>query len=238
MIDHDEADELLAGYVLGSLTGADADAADRLLDEHVPDCITCRGTLDAFRGVTGELGLVADPLAPPEPLFPRLERELAGGRRRRIPQWGPARMVAGAAAAVLLIGVVGLSLMHDGGSGPSELLTKADLATVTDLARSPGSHVTPVGQAPAGAPSEVEPPAHDELYVMWTGVPTPGTGFTYRLWAVRGDAVTYLGDFLPDNGVVALRIAVDPTTVDHLLITSEPLGSPPSQPVPSLQQAG
>jgi hypothetical protein len=233
VIDHDAADELLAGYVLGSLTGADADAADRLLDEHVPDCITCRGTLDAFRGVTGELGLVADPLAPPEPLLPRLERELAGGRRRRFPQWGPARVVAGAAAAVILIGVVGLALVNDAGSGPSQLLTKADLATVTTLASSPGTQNTKVGEA-----TEVEPPTHDELYIMWTGVPAPGAGFTYRLWAVRGDAVTYLGDFLPDNGVVALRIAVDPTTVDKLLITSEQLGSPPSQPVEPLQQAG
>ena len=85
---------------------------------------------------------------------------------------------------------------------------------------------------------QLEPPAHDQLYMMWTGVPAPGAGFTYRLWAIRGDSVTYLGDFLPDNGVVALRIAVDPTTVDSLLITLESLGSPPSQPVESVQQAG
>jgi predicted anti-sigma-YlaC factor YlaD len=156
VIDHEAAEELLAGYVLGSLTGADAEAADRLLDEHVPDCITCRDTLDAFRGVTGELGLVADPLTPPEPLLPRIERELTGGRRRRLPQWRPARMVAGAAAAVVLIGAVGLALTNDGGSGPSELLTKADLATVTDLARSPGSQTQGSGEA-----SEVEPRPHD-----------------------------------------------------------------------------
>ena len=235
MIDHDAAEELLAGYVLGSLTGADAEAADRLLDEHVPDCITCRGTLDAFRGVTGELGLVADPLAPPETLLPRIERELTGGRRRRLPQWRPARMVAGAAAAVVLIGAVGLALTNDGGNGPSELLTKADLATVTNIANASGSQITKV---PGGEASEVEPPAHDELYMMWTGVPAPGPGLTYRLWAIRGDSVTYLGDFLPENGIVALRVAVDPATVDHLLITTEALGSPPSQPVASLQQAG
>ena len=81
MIDHEAADELLAGYVLGSLTGPDAEEADRLLTEHVPDCLTCRATLDAFQGVTGELGMVADPLAPPETLLPRIERELTGGRR-------------------------------------------------------------------------------------------------------------------------------------------------------------
>ena len=32
VIDHEAAEELLAGYVLGALTGADAEAADRLLD--------------------------------------------------------------------------------------------------------------------------------------------------------------------------------------------------------------
>jgi hypothetical protein len=48
VIDHDAADELLAGYVLGSLTGPDAEEADRLLTEHVPDCLTCRSTLDGI----------------------------------------------------------------------------------------------------------------------------------------------------------------------------------------------
>ncbi|MBW8742248.1 MAG: hypothetical protein JF623_06400 [Acidobacteria bacterium] len=56
MIDHDAADELLAGYVLGSLSGPDAEEADRLLTEHVPDCLTCRTTLDAFRGSRGDGG--------------------------------------------------------------------------------------------------------------------------------------------------------------------------------------
>jgi hypothetical protein len=106
---------------------------------------------------------------------------------------------------------------------------------VTNIANSSGTHPIKV---PGGEASEVEPPAHDELYMMWTGVPAPGAGLTYRLWAIRGDSISYLGDFLPDNGVVALRIAVDPTTVDSLLITLESLGSPPSQPVASLQEAG
>ena len=237
MIDHDAADELLAGYVLGSLTGPDAEEADRLLTEHVPDCLTCRSTLDAFRGVTGELGLVADPVSPPETLLPRIERELTGGRRRGGQPWGPARIVAGAAAAVVLMGVVGLSLMNDGSSGPSQLLTKADLAQVNQLKAQPGAESAPITSTVADA-EEVEPPDHSEIYVMGT-FETPGPGSVYRLWAVRGGSMTYLGDLNPTGGVVAFRVAVDPATVDSLLLTLEPAASPPSQPVsPSAQAAG
>jgi predicted anti-sigma-YlaC factor YlaD len=234
VIDHDAADELLAGYVLGSLSGPDAEAADRLLTEHVPDCLTCRTTLDAFRGVTGDLGLVADPVTPPETLLPRMERELTEGRRRRSAQWGPARIVAGAAAAVVLMGIVGLSLLNDGGSGPSQLLTKADLAQVNELMHQPGAQSAPIDSTVAEA-QEVEPPDHRELYVMGT-FEALGPGYTYRLYAVGPDSVTYLGPLEPAIGVVAFRVAVDPSTVDHLVVQAEPAASPPSQPVSATAQ--
>ena len=236
MIDHEAADELLAGYVLGSLTGPDAVEADRLLTEHVPDCLTCRATLDAFQGVTGELGLVADPLAPPETLLPRMERELTGGRSRRagFPSWSPARVVAGAAAAVVLIGVVGLSLLNDGGSDPSQLLTKADLAQVTQLKAQPETSVAPITSSVADA-EEVEPSDHSELYVMGT-FEAAGPGLTYRLYAISGESASYLGDLNPPTGVVAFRVAVDPATVDELILRIEPVASPPSMPVTASAQ--
>jgi len=42
--DHERIDELLAGYVLLSLSGEDAAEADRILVDHVPSCATCRAT--------------------------------------------------------------------------------------------------------------------------------------------------------------------------------------------------
>jgi predicted anti-sigma-YlaC factor YlaD len=234
VIDHEAADELLAGYVLGSLTGPDAEEADRLLTEHVPDCLTCRATLDAFQGVTGELGLVADPLAPPETLLPRMERELTGGRRRSgLPSWSPARVVAGAAAAVVLIGVVGLSLLNDGGD-PSQLLTKADLAQVNQLKAQPETSVAPITSTVADA-EEVEPSDHSELYVMGT-FEAAGPGFTYRLYAVGDGSTSYIGDLNPPTGLVAFRVAVDPATVDELILQIEPVASPPSEPVTASAQ--
>ena len=69
MIDHEAIDELLAGYVLRSLTGEDAEAADRLLTDHVPECTDCRATLDAFQGLTGDIALVAAPVPVPASLI-------------------------------------------------------------------------------------------------------------------------------------------------------------------------
>lgn len=226
MIDHEAVDELLAGYVLGSLSGPDAEEADRLLTEHVPECAACRATLDAFQGVTGELGLVAGPLAPPDTLLPRMERELEDrGRRTRARGWSPARMVAGAAAAVVLVGAAGLALTQ-GGTGPSQPLTQADLAQVRTMAENPDTQVDDIG----GGTAEIVPPGREELYLMGTAVADPRPGFTYRLWAVKGAVATFVGDFQPSNGVVVLKVSVDPETVDRLLVTEEPIGSVPSQP--------
>ena len=74
--DHEQIDELLAGYVLRSLSGEDAARADRLLSEHVPTCARCRATLADFQAIMADLALEAAPLAPPDALLPRLHREL------------------------------------------------------------------------------------------------------------------------------------------------------------------
>jgi len=52
--DHERIDELLAGYVLLSLSGEDAAEADRILVDHVPSCPTCRANLSEFQAVAGE----------------------------------------------------------------------------------------------------------------------------------------------------------------------------------------
>jgi len=224
VIDHEATEALLAGYVLGSLSGGDAVEVDRLLTEHVPECGDCRATLDAFQGLTGELGMVARPLTPPETLLPRLQRSLDGSRRRGLPAWSPTRLVAAAAAAVLAVGVVGLAVTRSGG-GAEQLLSQADLVQVRTIASRADATVTPVGPA-----SEVVAPGLEELYLMGTDVPAAEVGFTYRLWAVNSEGATWIGDFVPVSGTVVLRIEVDPSTVDRLLVTLEPSGSEPGEP--------
>jgi hypothetical protein len=227
VIDHDVTDELLAGYVLGSLSGEDAAEVDRLLAEHVPECAACRATLDAFQGLTGEIGMAAAPSAPPEMLLPRLHRSLDGGRRRGLPAWSPTRLVAAAAAAVVVVGAAGLVISERAGSPPEQQrLSQADLATVRELKTQQGTQTNDID----GRATEVVPPGLEELYVIGSGIETPPAGLTYRLWTVSEQGETWVGDFVPEDGRIVLRVAVEPSTVDDLLVTLEPADSEPSEP--------
>ncbi|HLB39390.1 MAG TPA: anti-sigma factor [Actinomycetota bacterium] len=222
--DHDAIDELLAGYVLRSLTGGDAAEVDRLLTDHVPGCDDCRATLGAFQALTGDLAISPAPLAPPETLLPRLQRELDGRRRRIVPAWNPARLVVAAAAVIVIVGIAGLAITQVGGGG-SELLTQADLQTAIAVASRPDAQITDLGQT-----EEVTVPGMEETYVYGTGVSMPPAGSTYRLWAIGADGASYIGDFTPVNGVVVLEISIDPIAVERLWVTVEPAGSEPGSP--------
>jgi predicted anti-sigma-YlaC factor YlaD len=66
--EHGRIEELLAGYVLRSLSGEDAVEADRLLSTHVPTCATCRRLLLDLTETAADLAFAVEPIAPPERL--------------------------------------------------------------------------------------------------------------------------------------------------------------------------
>ena len=103
---HEAMQELLAGYALRSLAGEDAVAADRLLVDHVPGCMDCRRTLEAFQLVSADLALDAQPVTPPETLLPRLHREMGSQARRRRPVY----LVAVAASVAAVVGLGGFAI--------------------------------------------------------------------------------------------------------------------------------
>jgi hypothetical protein len=104
-------------------------------------------------------------------------------------------------------------------------MSQADLAQVKLLKADPQTQRQKIGEA-----QELIPPSLEELYVLGRGVSPPPGGFTYRLWTVNAEGETCVGDFVPVNGDVVLHVAVDPSTIDRLLVTVEPLDSEPSQP--------
>jgi Anti-sigma-K factor rskA len=219
--DHGTIDELLAGHVLRSLTGADAAEADRLLTDHVPGCIDCRTTLEDFRRLSGDMGLAAEPVTPPETLLPRLRRELdAEGARRR-----PMRVVAVAAGVAAVVGLAGLSLSQNIRANNADV--RADsMAEAAVLASRPDARMVDVGPV-----QELSAPGEEILYVMGDGVPMPPEGSVYRAWIVSDETPTFVGEFLPDEGWVFLEIPFDPTVHDDLWISVEPADAPTDEPV-------
>ena len=229
--DHASIAALLAGYALGSLTGDDAAEVDRLLDEHVPGCATCRGTLDAFSAVVGDLGLVAEPLAPPETLLPRLHRDL----EPRVRRLGATRLVAVAASVLLVVGLGGVALTRGGDGGPITQLSGQDLQQALSLAQRDDATTRDLGPA-----TEVSAEGVDHFYLYGSQVPAPPAGQVYRLWLVSGAASRYLGQFVPEpGGDVVLRVDADPAGWERVLVTVEPMGAEPSEPgQPAWQATG
>jgi anti-sigma-K factor RskA len=230
VIDHDEIQELLAGYVLRSLSGEDAVEADRILTEHVPGCADCRATLDAFQAVAGDLALDAPSVAPPDTLRTKLRRELeprgrAGGRSAG--RWNGGWMVAVAASVVVVVGVGAVALTRGGDGLVNGQLARADLRDVTKAATDQGAQQTQLG----GSATEIDSPATEKLYVYGSDVPLPPAGMVYRLWAGTQDDPLYIGDFLPrDDGLLLLEITLPVSSVGPLFVTVEPAGSAPSTP--------
>jgi len=224
---HGDIEELLAGYVLRSLSGDDAAEADRILTEHVPDCARCRAALDGFQQVAGELALDAPLMTPPETLDARLGRELEP-RGRTAGRWTTGRIVAVAASVVLVVGVGGIVLTRGNGGLAKGRLARADLLDVTKAAAAQGATQQQLGHA-----TEIVSPATEKLYIFGTDVPFPPPGMVYRMWAGSQSDPLYIGDFLPnDDGTVILEITLPASSVGSLFVTYEPAGSEPTTPGP------
>jgi hypothetical protein len=225
--DHEAIEELLAGYVLRSLSGEDASRADQLLSDHVPTCASCRDTLSVFQGVTADLALGAIPVEPPETLLPRLRRDLGmQGPRRR-----PMAALAVAAGVVAVIGLAGLSVTQ-GFQMNSTRASLNDVSEALDLATTPGASTSSVGGTTSDTQplTEISDPGVEEFYLVGRDLPAPPAGYVYRIWLVSGSTPRSVGAFTPDPGLTVIKIAFDPSRYDEILITIEREGSEPSEP--------
>jgi Anti-sigma-K factor rskA len=213
--DHERIEELLAGYVLRSLSGEDAAEADLLLSEHVPTCARCRATLAAFQAVSADLALEATPVEPPETLLPRLHRELEPPSRRHRPM----QVFAVAASVVVVAGLAGLAVTQNVRANQGQRQASA-LRAAMDTAALPNANLVPVGPA-----TEISAPGQEVFYLYGHGVPAPAAGMVYRVWLVAGATPTYVGEFVPDDGFVNLELHFDPNSYDSLWVTEAPAGS-------------
>jgi hypothetical protein len=233
-VDHERIDELLAGYVLLSLSGDEAAEADRILVDHVPSCATCRATLSEFQAVSGDLALAAAPVDPPETLLHRLhqamdEVPLAGRTPRR------GALIAVAASAVALVAMGGLSLVLGSRLSNAETRTGTALEILSAM-RSPGAspvNVSPQDQTPPESGMvEISAPDIRRLYIAAEFCPEPAPGHAYQLWLGSEGEWTPVGEmFWPDDGTLLLEVeGVDVSRYDEIWITEEAVAHPPTRP--------
>jgi hypothetical protein len=235
-MDHERVRQLLAGQALGALSGADAEAAEEALAEHVPSCASCRDLVEGFRAVAGDLALAVPPRAAPDTLWDSLRRSVSEGGRppaRRAPLWA-------AAAAVALLGLAGWNAMLNQRASRADV-RRAQMADTMQVITHPQVTVRPLAAAvspPAAspAPPSAAPrmaiayvPAIRRLVLLGSDIPEPEDGRLYQLWfTVNGRPVAGATTFVPEDGLVVVRIAFDPSRYEGIWITEEPEGGSPS----------
>jgi anti-sigma-K factor RskA len=232
MIDnHDEIEELLAGYAMRSLSGEDAERADRVLTEHVPTCPMCRDTLNDFQAAAADLAFDAPAVEPPDLLIGRLRRDVHAEPMAGSERHGRGRtvaLIASAASIVALLVMGGISLSFIDRTSTAEdqraLITQA-------LAEASSAGAAPVSLDGSGEGSmvEISNPNLERLYLMGQ-CHEPAPGYVYRLWLGQNGQFDYQGDFAPERGYVVLTFTVDVGRYDQLVITEEPANARPTQP--------
>jgi hypothetical protein len=220
--------------VLRALSPEDAALADHLLAEHVPTCDRCRATLREFTELGGDIALAARAVEPPELLLPRLRQAVGGAPEPVVPRRRSPFGWTAAVAAAVVVGLATWNTVALDNRVSSAEQRERKLAGAMQLVADPMSRKVPLG--PRRAPRATRliaayVPGREEMSVVGSGIPEPGSGHVYRLWLVHpGGSTRWVGDFHPDSGFVALYFYVDLAGYSGMLISEEngPTGPQPA----------
>jgi Anti-sigma-K factor rskA len=232
---HERIEELLAGYALRALSGADAEEAERLLTEHVPACGRCREALTDFQALAGELALAAPAATPPEELEARIRRDVEEGRPTALRRRSVAVWAAGVAAAVLLVGLAGWNTVL------AQRVTRAEdfqaaMTSAVFTANDPRAETLPLDHDSNDETYLylVYLPDEEKMYLVGKGIPEPTGGHLYWVWLGRNRVWTPVRWFLPKDGLVALEMPGNPVGYEAVWICEElegRAGDDPSDPL-------
>jgi len=196
-MDHDDAEELAAPFVLGALDAASAAA----LRAHLATCERPHPEIAELGGVVGYLNDVPEPIEPADALGARIMTAVrndgqpdanaparpagrAGARLGRVPGWWRAVAVVALALAVVL----GATTVQLAGRLADSQAYADQLTQAAALAATPGSRTTPMVPAVQGGPSGVAvvTPTAPGRVVLSGLAPVSGSQ-VYEVWLIGGD---------------------------------------------------
>ena len=246
MMDHDEANEMLALVALDAL-----DAGEMVkVEAHVANCRRCQHDLDAYREVAAALGNSVEPLpdglwsnissrlgerpTPSGVALPQLggavatvtsldERRTAHARRSRLLF---SAVGAVAAAAIILLGVGYANANNHANNIQSALNVANNVANRTDVNRAlatPGHRIVTLASSTHQPVAEFVMLASGTGYLVKASMPTLPANETYQLWGIVKGSPVSIGVMGRSPQNVTFTMASSPSP-SALSVTVEPAG--------------
>ncbi len=222
--DHEQLEQMVAGYVLGALETDEA----RHVEAHLDACVSCRELAARLSRAVGAIPLATERVAPP----PRLrERILAAAAGRPVPEPAPqrrGRLIAlptlhrpawrmpGSWAAVAVVAVIAAFAL---GTGVGSHIGRPPLPATTAQYQLTGSGRLATSQARV-----ISLRQDAVMFVEFSGLPQPNQGRVYELWIIQpGGAPVPAGTFVPDaDGSKVLVLDRNFKGSAVMAVTSEP----------------
>jgi len=236
-MNHDHIEELLALEALGDLSPADASLLADEQTAHGPTCADCARLESEMAETTAALAMTLDPIplpagmadailsrpdarpavaTAPGPVVSLADHETRTEKKRG----GVTRRILAIAAAVILVaGVLGGGALYLGGSQQRQLNAfKAE----------PGTEVYPFTTEFAGTLEVASNPDDGRFFVVGEGIQPMNEGQEYQLWMITGKDKPVPGPtFTPSDGEVLESYDISTSGADVMAVTIEPAGGSP-----------
>jgi len=232
-MEHAQIQDLIAGYVLGSLDDAERARAESSLLDHLPGCPDCSAFMNDLREVSGELALAADPVTVSDALTERVMGSIRGETQQR-----PALVISHRRQMVVRLGTVAAALALIASLAWNAALVgrarTADrrstaVARAATLLADPSARTISLGGS--GGSLSLVFASDGRAALIGAHVPDVPSGRTYELWFLDGSAAIPVTTFRPNAGTVALDLSVAGHKGVAVTIERAFVSAPTTQPV-------
>jgi Anti-sigma-K factor rskA/Putative zinc-finger len=241
MMDHDEANELLAALALNAV---DSDVALEI-EAHVATCPRCQSELDGYRAVAASLGNSVEPL--PEGLWSNISSQLWERKGEEVPL--PELVLPSAEVVAITSGRPGISRRTKTAFGALSFAAAASIIALAIGLTGANTHVANLQTALAkrsAVQSALVTPGHQLVnmsnsaqqpiaqfvmlpdgtgYLVKSHMPVLGAGQTYQLWGIVKGSPVSIGVMGNSPGRVTFTMAGSPAPTELAITVQQAGGS-------------
>lgn len=223
-------EELLAGYVLGDLSAAEAEQVTLLLADH-PDLVK---EVNQLREALATIPYGLPPVTAPEHLraamldraiAPSSQPSIPATKRRSLKTWG-------SLAAVFLVAMAldNFHLRQKLATSQNQITQQQDLISMLQTPQSRVIALRGMDRLATASGSAVLAPGHTNVILVLQNLPDLPESQYYCLWAISGDRKQAIGWFQPNSqGYVFVKVPLSSIAgLSGLAVTIENLPTPQS----------